>query len=116
MEKTGWNKTFLIDGFPRGMENYNVWEKNLGELVDFQFAIQLDCSIDTMVKRVIERSKSSGRFDDDPEVLKKRLKTHEETSQPILDQYQKRGKLVRINVEKSIEEVYKEIQKLFLKK
>ena len=35
MEKMGWNKNFLIDGFPRNKENNDVWNELMNSLVDF---------------------------------------------------------------------------------
>lgn len=56
MEKNGWNRLYLIDGFPRGMENYTVWEKLMGSVVDFKFTMQLDCPVDVMIERVMKRA------------------------------------------------------------
>jgi UMP-CMP kinase len=52
-----------------------------------------------MLKRLIERGKSSGRSDDNPESIKKRFKTAQEETQPVLDIFRARGKLVEVESE-----------------
>ncbi|KRX07406.1 P-loop containing nucleoside triphosphate hydrolase [Pseudocohnilembus persalinus] len=109
MENQGWNSKFLIDGFPRNQENFDVWQKIMGELVDFRFVLYFECSFDTMTQRVNQRSLNSGRSDDDPEILKKRFVTYIESTKPIIDFYQTQGKLVTADAEKDVEQVYQQI-------
>ncbi len=66
-----------------------------------------------MTARVIERSKTSTRVDDDPEVLKKRFITYIEQTKPVIDYYEKLGKVVVADAEKSIPEVYEAIKPSF---
>jgi len=35
MEKMGWIRNFLIDGFPRNNENNDVWKELMDSSVDF---------------------------------------------------------------------------------
>ncbi len=43
MEKQGWNaKRFLIDGFPRNEDNYQGWQRAMGEIVDVPFILFMD--------------------------------------------------------------------------
>ena len=76
MEKKGWaDKKFLIDGFPRNQDNFDGWQKVMGELVEVPHILYLDADEETMADRIIERSKTSGRNDDNIEILKKRFNT-----------------------------------------
>ncbi len=44
MKKAGWSdKKFLIDGFPRNNENYDGWNRVMGEDTDMKFVLFLDC-------------------------------------------------------------------------
>jgi adenylate kinase family enzyme len=43
------------------------------EVCDTEFVLFFDCDIGKMQERMIERSKTSGRSDDNPETIKKRL-------------------------------------------
>lgn len=48
----GWNRNFLIDGFPRNKENNDVWKELMDSLVDFQFVLYIDCTFETMKERI----------------------------------------------------------------
>ena len=114
MEKLGWNKkSFLIDGFPRNQDNYDGWVRVLGDTVDVPFVVFLDADEDTMIQRIIERSKTSGRTDDNIESLRKRFATFKSDSMPIIDFYEKQGKVRKIDGLKSIDEVFADFEKIF---
>lgn len=66
-----------------------------------------------MLQRLLERGKSSGRSDDNPESIKKRFKTAVEETQPVLDIFKSQGKLVEINSEREINTIFEEISKHF---
>ena len=98
MEKQGWSeKRFLIDGFPRNQDNYDGWTRVLGDSVEVPFVIFLDADEDTMIQRILERSKSSGRNDDNIESLKKRFATFKNETMPIVEFYGKDGKCRKVN-------------------
>lgn len=62
-----------------------------------------------MLKRLLHRGETSGRTDDNIESIKKRFRTFEETSMPVVDHQRKRGIVVDINAMNSVEDVYKDI-------
>ena len=77
MKKKGWEDgRFLIDGFPRNIENMSTWINLMGEKVYTPFIIFLDGSEETMLSRIKKRATTSGRSDDDPEVFRKRMLTY----------------------------------------
>jgi adenylate kinase len=51
------------------------------------------------------------RFDDKPKAIKARLDFYNKDVQPAVDYYQKQGRLMKIDGEQSIDDVYKEIKK-----
>jgi UMP-CMP kinase len=55
------------------------------EVCDTEFVLFFDCDIGKMQERMIERSKTSGRSDDNPETIKKRLETFANATKPIID-------------------------------
>ncbi|GAU44300.1 hypothetical protein TSUD_267950 [Trifolium subterraneum] len=85
------NHKFLIDGFPRSEENRIAFERITGSEPDF--VLFFDCPEEEMVKRVLSRNQ--GRIDDNIETIKKRLKVFEALNLPVVDHYEKRGKLHR---------------------
>ncbi|KAK7204679.1 adenylate kinase-domain-containing protein [Myxozyma melibiosi] len=94
---------FLIDGFPRKMDQAIKFEEDVAES---EFTLYFDCTEDVMLQRLLKRGESSGREDDNIESIKKRFKTFVETSMPVVDYYRKQNKLISVPCEKSKEEVY----------
>ena len=114
MEKHGWNqKRFLIDGFPRNQDNFDGWDQVIGTSVDVPFCVFLDADEDTMIQRIQERSKTSGRNDDNIESLRKRFATFKNESMPIIEFYDKQGKMRKIDGLKPIDEVFAQFEGIF---
>lgn len=97
---------FLVDGFPRKMDQAVKFEETVCES---KFTIFFDCTEETMMKRLLKRGESSGRDDDNAESIKKRFKTFKETSMPVVEYFEKQGKVVKINCEDSIDDVSKQV-------
>ena len=97
---------YVLDGFPRTVEQaesaYEV-AKDLGVAV--QLAILLDVKRETLIERLIARGKSSGRSDDTAEVIERRQQVYEEQTEPLLDYYRKRERLVVVNGDRPVDEV-----------
>lgn len=98
---------FLLDGFPRSQENIDSWMKIIGTTVETPLALYFNCSNETMKTRILERSKTSGRADDNEEAIINRLKVFEQQTMPILDFFESKHKLVRIDCEAAPSEVFK---------
>lgn len=109
MDKHGKDKCFLIDGYPRNMDNITGWLKVFGDSFSLLTTIILDCDEDTLVKRLLERGKTSGRKDDDAEVIKTRFKNHYSQSKPIEPELKKMGNIISVMANKSIDDVFGEL-------
>ena len=109
MDNYSKEKIFLIDGYPRNQENIDGWIEIFGDNYNLITSIILDCDEKELEKRLIERAKSSGRIDDNYEVIKKRFKTHIEESKPIEDQLKKMGPYIEIDGKNSINDVFNKI-------
>jgi len=96
---------FLIDGFPRQMDQALKFEETV---CPSKFVLFYDCPEEEMQKRLLERGKTSGRSDDNAESIKKRFKTFVETSMPVVDYFEKEGRVVKVLATKTPDEVYKE--------
>ena len=107
------NPHVIVDGFPRNQDNLDGWQKQMSEKVDVQFVIFLDCSEEVCIKRILKRSETSGRSDDNIESLKKRFQTYTNETLPIICHYEKLNKVRKINAEEPSEVVFEEIKKLF---
>ncbi|MCJ1311141.1 bifunctional uridylate/adenylate kinase [Agyrium rufum] len=105
-EKHG-NGRFLIDGFPRKMDQAIKFEESV---CPSQFTLFFDCPEDVMQERLLNRGKTSGRSDDNAESIKKRFKTFVETSMPVVDHFEKQGKVVKVMATSGPDDVYAEVR------
>lgn len=111
MEKHGWAaKRFLIDGFPRNQDNFEGWQKVMGDIVEVPLILFFDADEETMIDRIMERAKTSGRNDDNIDSLKKRFNTFRNETMPIVDMYDAKGQTRKINALKSIDEVFEDVK------
>lgn len=97
---------YVLDGFPRTVEQaeaaYAV-AKDLGVAV--QVAVHLAVDTASLVERLVARGRESGRADDTPEVIRRRLDVYQERTKPLLDYYAERERLIEVNGERPIDEV-----------
>jgi len=93
---------FLVDGFPRKMDQALGFDETvcLASLVIF-----FNTAEDVMLQRLLERAKTSGREDDNVETIKKRFRTYNEQTMPVIEYYREKNKLAEIDSTGSIEEV-----------
>jgi UMP-CMP kinase len=111
IEKSGGRK-FLIDGFPRKMDQALKFEE---VVVPSKFTLFFDCDEATMKERLLNRGKTSGRADDNEESIKKRFRTFVETSMPVVEHFEKEGRVVKVDATKGPEEVYTHVREQFAK-
>ena len=74
--------------------------------------MKLSVSLETIKKRILERQRQENRADDNELVAVKRYKTYEESTEPILEYYNKSNLLKVVNGETSITEINVEISGL----
>lgn len=101
-------KKFLIDGFPREMDQAIKFET---EVCPSKFTLFFDCTEEVMLKRLLKRGETSGRDDDNIESIKKRFRTFVNTSMPVVDYFQTQGKVVNIDSTSSPEGVYAQVKR-----
>lgn len=78
MESAGFDKKFLIDGFPRTADNKSGWEEHLGDKTELAAVLYFEAKEEVMTERILARSKTSGRADDNVEALKQRYASFRE--------------------------------------
>lgn len=96
---------FLIDGFPRKMDQALKFEETV---CPSKFVLFFDCPEEEMERRLLERGKTSGRSDDNAESIKKRFKTFVETSMPVVDYFESQDRVVKVVATKTPDQVYVE--------
>jgi UMP-CMP kinase len=116
MEEKGWeNGKFLIDGFPRNLDNLQGWKNVMDELVYERFCLFFDCPEAVMENRLVKRGETSGRSDDNLESIRKRFRVFLESTMPIVNHFKDLNKLEIVRGDAPVEEVWYEVQKIFSK-
>ena len=106
--RDGGKGKFLIDGFPRKMDQAVKFEETV---VPAAFVLFFDAPEDVMLKRLMKIVETSGRSDDNLESISKRFRTFVETSMPVVDKYEKEGKVVNVLATNTPAEVYADVLK-----
>ena len=90
-------KGLIFDGFPRTLNQAVQLERLMKKRGD-KTAILIDINVpeDEIIRRLLERGKTSGRTDDNLETIKKRLVVYHEQTRPVDDYYELMDKYVRI--------------------
>lgn len=136
-------KGYILDGYPRNVNQAVVYDKLLEELeFDLGKVIFLDIDKDTAMKRALSRlvcpqcelsynledkdlspvregicdncgGPLKSRSDDTEETFKHRFDIYIEETFPLVNYYEKKNNLVKINVnDKSSDEVFEEVEKV----
>ncbi len=104
------SKGFIFDGFPRTIpqaeELTRLLEKRGQKL---HAVIGLEVPDDELTSRLINRGKSSGRADDNPETIKNRLDVYHSTTSPLRDYYIKDGIYTAIHGLGSVDDIFSRI-------
>lgn len=116
MTKNGFKGKYLLDGFPRGQENVDTWNKMMKKDVEVAFLLYLTCTEETMEKRLLKRGETSGRSDDNAETIRKRFNTFQKETKPIVELYRKQKKVEEISAEGDVEDIYAKIKESIQKK
>ncbi len=97
---------FLLDGFPRSLENLDGWFQVFGNESDLPKMLFLECPYPVLEQRILGRAKHSGRRDDNVESIKLRFDTFKEETLPTVELFKSRNKCVEIDTSKSRQEVF----------
>jgi adenylate kinase len=115
VEKNADAKGFIFDGFPRTesqAEALDVFLAQKGEQINGMVALEVP--EDTLVTRLLERGKTSGRIDDTDEVkIRNRFNEYNTKTAILKDYFDAQNKYYGINGVGSIEEITQRISKVF---
>ena len=112
-------KGFIFDGFPRTAFQTEALEGIVKDVLNDQIDICLSLVVEDeiLVKRLLERGKTSGRSDDaDENIIRNRIKEYYTKTAEVAELYKKQGKYVEVNgvgeIAEIAEKLYTEVEKI----
>lgn len=140
MKKTDISKGFILDGYPRTVNQAKDLEKimqELGKELDavIYFSLPEEAAVERLTKRlqcpkcgriynlasvkpkvagICDNcgSKLVARKDDEAETIRTRFREYEEKTRPVVDYYRSKGMLYEIDVNGTVEENYRKLKDL----
>lgn len=108
---------FIFDGFPRTVAQAEALSDLLNEKgTEVNAMIALEVDDEVLVKRLLERGKTSGRPDDaNEEVIRKRIRVYYEETAILKQFYLKQDKYYGVDGEGSIEEITQRLSEVIEK-
>lgn len=104
---------FLLDGFPRNLEQKQALDKLLNDIgMSIDKVLVLEVPDDVLTKRLLNRAKKEGRTDDTEDVIKNRLKVYHDITSPIIDSYKNDGLVYTVNGVGDIDDIFGELLKI----
>ena len=97
---------FLLDGYPRTPDQVDELDRILAaENAALDVVVLLVADADVVVARLLKRATEQGRLDDTEEVIRHRMNVYVDQTSPIIDGYDKRNLVVRVNALGAVDEV-----------
>ncbi len=101
---------FLLDGYPRTADQVRELDEFLASHgTSLDSVVELVADPDVVVERLRKRAIDQGRSDDDESVVRHRLDVYQEQTAPLIDIYDERGLLVKVDAIGAIDTVTERI-------
>jgi adenylate kinase len=99
---------FIFDGYPRTIAQGGALDKMLSDMgTEVSMMVALEVEENELVKRLLERGKTSGRVDDqDEDTIRNRFKVYQDETSPLAKYYSDQDKYVGVHGMGSIEEIF----------
>lgn len=106
---------FLLDGYPRTLDQAHYLRDALAEDDrDFDLVLEINVDFDEVVKRMLHRAETEHRSDDTEPVIRHRLEVYREQTEPMVTYYADQDKLVQVDGEGTIDEVWERVHKVLV--
>ena len=105
-------KGVIFDGFPRTVAQAEALELLLERRNMKAVLLDLFVEEDEVIKRLLNRGKTSGREDDNYETIKKRLQVYQTETKPVCTYYLHRHNYFAINGNYSMEDTFCQIDNI----
>eukprot|EP00030_Apusomonadida_sp_AF-17_P000423 a174504_630.p1 GENE.a174504_630~~a174504_630.p1 ORF type:complete len:209 (-),score=99.93 a174504_630:22-606(-) len=96
-------KGYLVDGFPRALDQCAGFESSVCKA---RFCLFFQCTEDELERRLLIRGQTSGRVDDNIESIKKRFKTYVDQTMPVIEFFRSEGRVRDIDATRSVDDVF----------
>jgi adenylate kinase len=101
---------FLFDGFPRTFVQAYILEGLMIKLnTSLSCLINLDIPEEVSVSRLLKRGETSGRLDDNEQVIRNRLREYHQKTLPVLEIYRAKGQQFDLDATRPIQDVRADI-------
>ncbi|MFI6046304.1 adenylate kinase [Nocardia sp. NPDC051321] len=96
---------FVLDGYPRTVDQADALEKILAEMdKKLDAVLSFDVPEEILIERLVDRGRTSGRSDDNAEIIHNRMVVYREETAPLLEHYD--GIVVPVDAVGTIDEVH----------
>jgi adenylate kinase len=103
---------FVLEGFPRTLPQAEALDEILAESDrELSVVLHFQLSDEVAEQRLLKRALEQGREDDTPEIIHRRMETMR-IPEELVEYYRMKGILVGIHAERTIEEVFAEVQQV----
>ncbi len=103
-------KGIVFDGFPRTIKQAEALRKMLDERgTGIHAVIGLDVDEDELIKRLLNRGKTSGRSDDNLDTIKERLNVYHNETSPLREYYSSLGCYHPIDGSGTVDDIFDRI-------
>jgi len=101
-------KGYIFDGYPRNINQAEALDKLLAEMkTEVSGLVALKVDDEEIVKRILNRGKTSGRADDNDEgIIRNRIDIYKGETRPVYDYYAPAQKAFEVDGVGSIEEIF----------
>lgn len=104
--RTTGKNNFLLDGFPRSLNNLDGWYEIFGKQTELPKMLYFECPYDVLEKRILARAKYTGRSDDNVESMKLRFDTFRTETLPTVELFRGKHKCIEIDTSQDRQAVY----------
>ena len=114
LEQDDTARGFILDGFPRTLTQAEGLDRVLAEIDRGELSVVLDFELpdEMAVERLLGRASVEGRSDDAPDKVQHRLDVYHRQTEPLVEYYRARDLLVPIHADRSVEDVFAEVQQV----
>ena len=107
--RTTGKNNFLLDGFPRSLNNMDGWYEIFGNDSPLPAMLYFECPYEILEQRILSRAKYSGRSDDNIKSMKQRFDTYKAETLPTVEFFKSKNKCVEIDTSQDRPSVYQHV-------